>query len=490
MNATVSPGFVGLSAASALSRAHLFASAPAVLERIKQGAAQSFAYLNSPAAKHVERLEPVWTDPQMMAVEAAVDAEIGAEVSKIRVAQAATLDPASPPLPDMSKVNDLLARFEVLPPVSDVPVVTGTPVTSDAPAAHPQATTASRSSLPDEVKGISAADLDEVLGFDSDVAAADEAIQDSPPDADDSGPLTGLSGTSHSASVESPKAEKANAQTKPQNTDMAALREQAMMKLKSKSDELSVDPTEAPHVPPATVVGQGVAVSPPSAAAAAINAGAAIAGAVLASPARVLMGAARSLSQARQREAVQRQGLLKGATFQSLTQHNVAGLEKSIGELREARDNLLADPRIQRTLGEISELARDERKDPQAIIKEMRPGGKYEFLAGDWEAAISENPAFERFEEVGSDLVRRMGRDQPKLGNTNQDLLRRYQKSVEEGAELSAGIPARRGFDGDMLETLNQKIVSFGELIRKALDKVREALAGKSAAPDAGPGPN
>lgn len=490
MNAAVSPGFVGLSAASALSRAHLFATAPAVLDRIKQGAAQSFAYLNSPAAKHVERLEPVWTDPQMMAVEAAVDAEIGAEVSKMRLAQAATSEAAKPPSPDMSKVNDLLARFEVLPPVPDVSLVPGTPVTSDPHSPQSQATTPLPSSQPEQAKGISAADLDEVLGFDSDVGDPDAAMENSSLEADDSGPTTGLGAASRAASVEGSETFKEKAPAKGPSADVSALREHAMMKLKSKSDELSVDPTDAPPVAPATVVGQGVAVSPPSAAAAAINAGAAIAGAVLASPARVLMGAARSLSQARQREAIQRQGLLKGATFQSLTQHNVSGLEKSIAELREARDDMLADPRIQRTLTEIAELARDERKDPQAIIKEMRPGGKYELLAGDWEAAINENPAFERFEAVGSDLVRRMGRDQPKLGNTNPDLLRRYQKSVEEGADLSAGIPARRGFDGDMLETLNQKIVSFGELIRKAFDKVREALAGKSAAPDAGPAPN
>lgn len=208
--------------------------------------------------------------------------------------------------------------------------------------------------------------------------------------------------------------------------------------------------------------------------------------AVVSAPVKAVGSALRALRSVRRDESDRiAQAAFKGSTLQSLTEHNVSGLERGVSDLREAVDELHADPKIAQVLASISEIAADERKDEAVIIKEMRDGGKYAALLPDWESAIANSPAYERFEEAGRGLVRRMSRDQPKIANTKDELLGRYQDAIEEGASLSHGIPARRGFDGKLMDTLHSKFVSFSELLGKVVQKIRDAIRGNT--PDDAP---
>ena len=207
---------------------------------------------------------------------------------------------------------------------------------------------------------------------------------------------------------------------------------------------------------------------------------------VVSAPVKAVGSALRALRSVRRDESDRiAQAAFKGTTLQSLTEHNITGLENGVADLREAVGELHADPKIAQVLASISEIAAEERKDEMAVVKEMRDGGKYAALLSDWERAIAGSPAYERFEEAGRGLVRRMSRDQPKIANTKDELLGRYQDAIEEGASLAHGIPARRGFDGKLMDTLHSKFVSFSELLGKVVQKIRDAIRG--SAPDDSP---
>lgn len=432
-------GFGGITASTVLSRAHLFAQAPDILDHVKQGALRVFSFVNSPAAETFERVEPFLSeDPMMEAVESAIDTEINAEVSKMKlVAQAASAADAESAkeaivdTPDLTKVNDLLERFEVLPPASaDVAV---------------------------EDQSVSADELDEAVNIDAIDAASSQENNDIDLDLVDNEadvPVTdGL------------------------QTIDAAQRLQSIAQKELVNDGVGVRAPNQQGMPPQANVGYVAAPMP--GAVSAINAGAMIAGALVASPMRMLMSAAHALTQSRQ---LQRQELINsGASLQMLTGYNIMGMGKGVDKLREARDAMLKDAGIASVLDGISQAAEHSNEDMQSIIREMGVGGKYQKLGDQWESAIKKNRLFEEFENLGASLTRRMWRDQPKLGNTNMELLSDYQKSIQESIDITSGIPSRRGRDGKMQENLHQQFSAFGNIIRQVIEKIREVIFGRSS---------
>ncbi len=217
--------------------------------------------------------------------------------------------------------------------------------------------------------------------------------------------------------------------------------------------------------------------------------------AVVTAPIRGVSAAAKALGalgKVRRDEAQQvSREMLRGSTLQQLTQHNITGMEKAVAGLAEVKGKLEADPKVGRVLAEVEEIAKDNhRGDVAAVTKQMRPGGKYEALHQDWEAAIKGNATYEAYDLTARDLVRRMSRDMPKLSNTPGDLLNRYEDSLSQGETLARGIPARKGIDGNMLDSLHDKFVSFRDILQKAFAKVRELFTGKSSDRDSDPSPH
>ena len=486
---SASVGFVGVGASSALSRAGNLG--PELLESVKEGARRAVAFLQG-AEDRKERVDPVW-EVDLKEVIASVDSDIEQEVQAIAQAQAQHV--AAEEGPNMTQVNALLSKFEVLPPAPDEakPAPSGA---EEVSSPSPEAGEAASNTASSERQSFSATDF-AMLGDDEmsvGIPAELDSLEEGAPAALEAAPAPEITPTPEPAG--SPEIDKVL-----EKEDRASLRDEAkrisadvqaaLDRQNSEAPAVKEQGGEAAEVQRSKESPPQVSASVPMSAGASLAHGlAALVGAVGAAPATMVASAVRSYQAAKQQKAVADRAFLRGMTLQSLTTHNVSGMEHSVAELRDAQQALYSDPKTGRVLQEVEEIAGEQKKGIGSIIKEMRPGGKYEFMQGDWEAAIVDNEAYARFEQIGSDIVRRMGRDQPKIGNTSSDLLERYQASVDEAADLTKGIPARRGLDGDMLETLHEKMTSFGDIIRRAMERIKEAIVGRSASNESsGPSP-
>lgn len=469
----VSPGFVGHTSLSSLGRRAQIRDAT-LLRSVMDGARLSFARMASP--EPVVRVEPVW-EGEMQTVADAVDREIAEKVEAMRV--------SAVQLPDMDRVNALLQRFEVVPPKSAAP---------DLPNAEPVATATAEpvepiKSVEVEDNAVDGASLAAALGDDRSeldglsLDAEDPTTSISERSLDDLSDLAVTASRELDALVPDERVadQDASAVTEEGDELPAALAREPVGFAASKREPAQAVPGPAASYGPVTTG---------SAAAAVIGGVAELTGAAIAAPVKVLASAYRSINTARQQEVVRQKSFLRGGTLQSLTTHNVTGMEHAMADLRSAKEAMLAEPKISRVLSDIAATAQDLGKEPEAVFKDMRPGGRYEQLLYQWETAIEGSEGFSRFERIGGDLVRRMGRDQPKLANTDAALLKRYQTSIDDGIALTKGIPARRGLDNHMLETLHSKFSSFGDLLRKAFDKMRELVGTRSNSVDASPSPD
>jgi hypothetical protein len=462
-------GFTGLTATTLLDNRATLAAEPAVFDRVKAVIVRVvrglYDRLHGPTVPEA-RIEPTVAAESpseaaaMALVAERVEAEIAQGVNALVETQKTADQTSAPPTPAVAaapvpapdKVQEMLARFEVVPPARE--------------AAAPQAATPG--------SGGTGVVIDATTKFASEPAAALPDVETVA-----AGRAAGGSAAvGFGAGNLDVNSLRAGAE--------AAIERPAADRQRGRSEE-DQDEEEALGAPEARLNGP-VTVNPPGAAA--ILAQGVVAGMgfgknVVTAPFRSLSRAMSGLSGARRTEAQKALGsVLKGTTLQSLTEHNVAGMEEDITDLGHAVTKLHQDPKISRVLSEIRDVAAEAHKDEMSIVKEMRPGGKYEHLQKEWDAAITDSAAFADFETVGRDLVRRLYRDVPKIANTGEPLLTRYQKAIEQGAALAHGVPARKGPDGKMLDTLHAKFVSFTDLLKRAIEKVRDVLMGKSARND------
>jgi len=523
----VSLGLTGVTGSIAMRNRAGFAAEPALFERVKEGLGRLIApfYKGLEQGRVVERVaEPVLdiprelpvmgdepnesVSPEMAKLIADLEADIARQMEEFAAEAAADATekaaPAAPPMPDAAAVLARLAQLEVIPAAGGV-----------APIAAPLETSAAVAEAP--VAAVAEAPVAAVA--EAPVAAVAEApvaaVAEAPVAAVAEAPAgTGVEKQAHQGTetvVDRVPAVDATARAM-RDFDASAVVAEDDFGPEARLDAAvaaagqqrrtrvapAVVPQAAPQTQPAAVavspepgMGQIVASGIVDGVAGVANA----AKAVVTAPMRGVSAAAKALGalgRARREEGQLTRETSRGATLQQLTSHNTTGMEKAVVELAEAKEKLSADPKIGRLLSEVEEIAKDNhRGDVLAVTKEMCPGGVYEAIHQDWEAAIKGNPAYEAYELTARDLVRRMSRDMPKLSNTPSDLLRRYEESVKQGESLSRGIPARKGIDGNMLDSLHDKFVSFGEILKRAFDKMREVFAGKSRGhDDEGPAPH
>jgi phage terminase small subunit len=502
---SASLGFTGVTATSLMRERAKLASSPKLFEQVKTAVSALMTNLYKRFAQGVEtapRVEPQLATPAatpsvaaaMALVEERIDAEIAAGVAKIaNDPVAANADIAAPEvlgggevkLPNAGQVSAMLAAFEVVPaPVgaaqeselaaNDAVAKAAAPVPGAVAAAAPGTATDNLIDASDKFTASKP-----TLRVAPDLGAEDNLAREFASE-DDRG--------RHDAATTALLADE----------DAASLAKEAGQGLA----RAGADGAEFAPGTPAGANGYdmqpkpGGPVTMQPAGAASVLAQGLVDGVgamakVVTSPIRGMSKALNALGTARRTEArAAVASVLNESTMQALTEHNVAGMEKSIADLREAVGGLHGDRRIAKVLGTIQQAAADNRKDVTSIVKEMQPGGKYEALMDDWKTAITGNAAWARFDDVGRDLVRRMNRDLPKVSNTESDLLKRYRLSVKDGEILSHGIPSKPGLDGRMLDTLHTKFVSFTDLLKKAWAKVRDILQGNEKGQDnGGPAP-
>lgn len=189
------------------------------------------------------------------------------------------------------------------------------------------------------------------------------------------------------------------------------------------------------------------------------------------SPFKGIESALSTLREVRQKDASPTRAVLGGGTLQTLTEHNVNGMEHAINDLHTSVQSLNQDPAIANVLERIKEAASESRSRLNTVVKAMGSSNKYEGLMNDWQSAIKDNPLFERYEMISREISRRMERDLPRLPNTPEALLKRYQDNVESGAEYSLGIPSRRSLNGELLDTIYSKLTSFAPHVQEAINQ-------------------
>lgn len=437
-----SPGLIGLTSASSLDQKSFFWGGPALYKRLKDNALEFYKRwrvgLRDQVPLRDHSIDHV-ISPDLAAVEASLEKEYAEGVAAIAAheaakqsagqsAPAAAVAVEGAQLPDPEKVQALLSQFEVVPPASEN--------TAGALAAANDA----------KKESDGGAKLAEVRKFPGNLYDPSK--------------------------IERELAEE----------DELALAEEGLRR--EAEERLAQDPVAGGPVAGSTAAPQmphSLQVAAPSAAqiiASGMVAGVAGTANLVTAPGRMVSNAIRSLGgKRREEQARSLVGAPAGTTLQSLTLHNIAGMEKTVAELHVAVKALHADAALGRVLKDIKSIAKRESKDEAAVLREVRPGGRYEYVCQDWETAIDSNPKFAEFERVSRDLIRRMARDQPKLGNTSEELLLRYNKSVEDGMFLAKGIPSRRGIDDRMLESLHSKFLTFSQALQKVVEKIKGAFS-------------